>query len=96
MVVGIVVWGLSFGGAGTQLQTASSDAAGGEADLATAMIATVWNTAIAADGIVGGALLDWGGAGTFAWAVLPLVIAALATATLARKNGFRPGARAHA
>lgn len=96
MVVGIIVWGLSFGGAGTQLQTASSDAAGGGADLATAMIATVWNTAIAAGGIVGGALLDWGGAGTFAWAVLPLVMAALATATLARKHGFRPGTRAQA
>jgi predicted MFS family arabinose efflux permease len=93
MALGVVVWGLSFGGAGTQLQTASSDAAGGGADLATAMIATVWNTAIAAGGLFGGVLLDRAGAGSFSWAVLPLVIAALSIAAVSRKHGFKPGAR---
>jgi predicted MFS family arabinose efflux permease len=96
MVLGTVVWGASFGGAGTQLQTASSDAAGGGAELATAMIATVWNTAIAAGGVLGGVLLHASGAGSFAWVVLPLVLAALAIATVARNHGFRPGPRVQA
>jgi len=95
-IVAIIVWGLSFGGAGTKLQTAAADAAGPGADLATAMIATVWNTAIAAGGILGGVLLAHWGAGTFSWAMFPLILAALAMAAAARKHGFKPGARAHA
>ena len=52
VIAGIAVWGLSFGGAATQLQTASADAAGNGVDLANAMITTVWNSAIAAGGIL--------------------------------------------
>lgn len=93
-VVGVLLWGLSFGGAATQLQTASADAAGPGVDLANAMITTVWNSAIAAGGIVGGVLLDHLGAGTFAWAALGLSLAALCIAFGARRHGFTPGPRA--
>ncbi len=96
VIAGVLLWGLSFGGAATQLQTASADAAGDGVDLANAMITTVWNSAIAAGGIVGGLLLDRLGAGAFAWAVLALSLIALSIAFGARRYGFKPGPRAHA
>lgn len=96
VIAGIVLWGLSFGGAATQLQTASADAAGDGVDLANAMITTVWNSAIAAGGIVGGILLDRSGASAFPWAVLVLSLFALCIAFGARRHGFSPSQRAHA
>ena len=95
VIAGIVMWGLSFGGAATQLQTASADAADDGVDLANAMITTVWNSAIAAGGIVGGLLLDQSGAGAFSWAVLVLSLIALCIAFGARRHGFTAGPRAH-
>jgi predicted MFS family arabinose efflux permease len=95
VIAGIILWGLSFGGAATQLQTASADAAGNGVDLANAMVTTVWNGAIAAGGIIGGLLLDHLGSAAFPWAVLALAIAALGIAFGARRHGFVPGPRAH-
>jgi predicted MFS family arabinose efflux permease len=92
-IAGILVWGLSFGGAATQLQTASADAAGNGVDLANAMITTVWNAAIAAGGIVGGVLLAHWGAVAFPWAVLALVAVAFCIAVSAHRHAFKPGAR---
>jgi len=94
VIAGVIVWGLSFGGASTQLQTAAGDVVGDGADLATAMIATVWNTAIAIGGITGGVLLDHLGASAFPWAMLPMILLALAVALSARSNSFKPGRRA--
>jgi predicted MFS family arabinose efflux permease len=94
VIAGIVLWGLSFGGAATQLQTASADAASDGVDLANAMITTVWNSAIAAGGILGGILLDHLGAGAFGWAALALSLVALCIAFCARRHGFIPGPRA--
>jgi predicted MFS family arabinose efflux permease len=96
VMVSVVLWGLSFGGAATQLQTASADAAGNGVDLANAMVTTVWNGAIAAGGIVGGVLLDSVGAGAFPWSVLILAAGALAIALSAHAHGFKPGPRIHA
>lgn len=93
LIAGILLWGLTFGGAATQLQTAAADAVGEGMDLATAMIATTWNTAIAAGGLVGGILLDRWGAGAFPWAMLPLILAGLAIAFSASRHGFTPGSR---
>lgn len=96
VAVGVILWGLSFGGAATQLQTASADAAGAGVDLANAMVTTIWNTAIATGGIVGGLLLDAHGPTAFPWAVLALIIAAFIMATAAHRHGFTPGPRATA
>ncbi|HWL71774.1 MAG TPA: hypothetical protein VNS22_25810 [Geminicoccus sp.] len=85
-----------LGGAATQLQTASADAAGSGVDLANAMVTTVWNGAIAAGGILGGLLLDHFGAGAFPWAVLALSLLALGIAFRADRHGFPPGPRMHA
>lgn len=94
VAIAMVLWGLSFGGAATQLQTASADAAGAGVDLANAMVTTIWNTAIAAGGIAGGLLLDSYGPTAFSWAVFVLIVAALSVATASRRHGFRPGPRA--
>ncbi len=94
--VAVLVWGLSFGGAATQLQTAAGDAAAEGVDLANAMITTTWNTAIAAGGLIGGALLGRWGAIALAPTALALALAALAVALAARRHAFKPGPRAAA
>ncbi len=59
--IGMAVWGGSFGGAATLLQTALADAAGDGADVALSLNVVAWNSAIAGSGVVGGVLLDrWG------------------------------------
>ena len=88
------VWGLTFGGAATLLQTASADAAGDGTDVAQAMVTTAWNAAIAGGGILGGLLLGGFGAGSFPLAMLVAVLAALAAAWHAKAHGFPSGPRA--
>jgi predicted MFS family arabinose efflux permease len=74
-----MLWGLAFGGAATMFQTASARAAGHSADVAQAMIVTVWNIAIASGALVGGILLDRVGAGILPWVgFVVLIVAALA------------------
>ncbi len=90
----VAVWGATFGGASTLLNTAAADAAGEGVDVAVAMVTTVWNLAIAGGGIVGAAILTVFGAGFLPSAVLAAALAALAVAWRARVSGFPPGARA--
>lgn len=91
--VGVFIWGLTFGGAATLLQTALADAAGSGADVALSMNVVVWNSAIAGAGILGGVLLDQWGVQSFPWVVLVLLLLSLAIATKARDGGFPQGAR---
>lgn len=89
------VWGITFGGAATQLQTALADTAGKEADIALSMNVVVWNTAIAGGSILGGILLDTGGVATFPPAVFVLALVAFSIAYAAQNDGFPPGNRRH-
>lgn len=89
----MAIWGITFGGAGTLLQTASADAAGDGMDVAQAMVATIWNVAIAGGGLAGGMLLDGYGAASFPWAMLALLLVALCIAWRARRYSFKPGRR---
>lgn len=91
--LGVAVWGLSFGGAATLLQTALADAAGEGADVALSLNVVAWNSAIAASGVAGGVLLETWGAASFPWAMLLLIALAFALAWGARCHGFKPGAR---
>ena len=90
---GIFVWGLSFGGAATLLQTALADAAGEGADVALSMNVVVWNSAIAAGALTGGVLLDQAGVGVFPWVLLALLLAGLWIVFSARTHGFPKGQR---
>ncbi len=86
--VAVAVWGLTFGGSGALLQTASAEAAGPGADVAQSILVTVWNIAIAGGGIVGGVLLETSGVGAFPWALLALLLPGLLIAWASRAHGF--------
>ncbi|WP_045048161.1 MFS transporter [Rouxiella chamberiensis] len=91
--VAVMVWGGSFGGASTQMQTAAADSAGSHVDVVQAMVTTAWNLAIASGGVVGGLLLDNIGAISFPWVILGLMSVAYVIAYYAKKHAFRTGAR---
>lgn len=93
-ILAVLAWGLSFGGAATQLQTALADAAGDGVDLANAMLTTAWNSAIAAGGIAGGLLLEHLGARSLAWTVFLMATFTLVVAHRAHRHAFKPGRRA--
>ncbi|MER0041035.1 MULTISPECIES: MFS transporter [unclassified Pseudomonas] len=93
LYVGVFVWGLTFGGAATLLQTALADAAGSGADVAMSMNVVIWNSAIAAAGLSGGLLLGQFGVGVFPWAMLALLVIALWIASAASQHGFPVGQR---
>jgi len=86
--VAVAAWGLTFGGSGALLQTASAEAAGPGADVAQSILVTVWNIAIAGGGIVGGVLLETSGVGAFPWALLALLLPGLLIAWTSRAHGF--------
>ncbi len=90
---GVFVWGLTFGGAATLLQTALADAAGEGADVALSMNVVVWNSAIAGGGVLGGVLLGHWGAGAFAWVMVLVLLISLTIAFRARAHGFVRGER---
>lgn len=91
-LVGIVAWGVSFGGAPTLLQTAIADAAGAEADVAQSMLVTVFNLAVAAGGVLGGVLLTTGGPRSLPGAALAAALVALVVVVAARR-AFPSGQR---
>ncbi|MBE1575643.1 MFS transporter [Amycolatopsis roodepoortensis] len=88
--VAVTLWGLGWGGIPTLLQTAAAQAGdkGGAADIAQAMLVTLWNAAMAGGGIAGGVLLDGFGAESFPWSVLVLLVPTLAVVLVARRHGF--------
>ncbi|NVD40982.1 MFS transporter [Ensifer sp. HO-A22] len=90
--LGVVAWGVAFGGAPTLFQTASAKAAGGEADAAQSMIVTAWNAAMAGGGLAGGLLLESAGAAILPVVVLAILLPALVVALLGRQ-GFPPRSR---
>ncbi|WP_258394514.1 MFS transporter [Paenibacillus sp. MDMC362] len=85
----VALWGFTFGGAATMLQTALADASGEEGvDIVMPINTTVWNLAIAGGGIVGGALLEFIGVNSFPGVLLILLLIALAIAWSSKKHGF--------
>lgn len=93
VVLTVIVWGWSFGGASTQMQTAAADSAGNHVDVVQAMVTTAWNLAIASGGVIGGVLLNNAGAASFPWAVMAFMAIALFIAYVGKNHAFRPGAR---
>lgn len=89
----IALWGMTYGGAPTLLQTACADAAGQGGDVAQSMLVTVWNCAIALGGIIGGLLLAGAGVEWFGGVVLVLIALAWLLAVAGRGSGFVAGRR---
>jgi predicted MFS family arabinose efflux permease len=87
----VALWGLSFGGAATLLQTAQANASGEEGvGIVMPINTTVWNLAIAGGGMAGGALLELIGVQSFPAALLILLLISLIIAWSAKRHGF-PG-----
>ncbi|MCP1203866.1 MFS transporter [Acetobacter oryzoeni] len=90
---GVSIWGLTFGGAATLLQTALADAAQEGADVALSMNVVAWNSAIAGGGLLGGLLLNLWGAASFPWVMMGLLICGFGIVWHARLHGFPQGHR---
>nr|WP_233167977.1 MFS transporter [Paenibacillus roseus] len=88
IILGIAVWGLTFGGAATLLQTAIAQAGGKSADIAQSMLVTAWNVAIGGGGIIGGFLLQLLGAKFLPGSLILLLLPSLLAAWQAKKHGF--------
>ncbi len=89
VLIAVAIWGLTFGGAPTLLQTALADSAGEHADVAQSILVTIFNLAVAGGGLLGGLVIDAVGAAWLPWTLLPLIVIALATAWQAKAHGFR-------
>lgn len=87
--ISIVLWGMSFGGAPTLLQTALADVAGDGADIAQSMLVTVFNLAFAGSGVIGGVLLETWGASAIPWVTLALLLPGLLIVSIAKRHAFR-------
>ncbi|WP_442954870.1 MFS transporter [Paenibacillus sp. SYP-B4298] len=88
ILLSVAVWGLTFGGAATLLQTAIAQAGGKSADIAQSMLVTAWNVAIGGGGMSGGFLLELLGAGFLPGSLIILLIPSLFVAWQAKKHGF--------
>ncbi|MBT2287649.1 MFS transporter [Paenibacillus albidus] len=87
----VTVWGLTFGGAATLLQTALAGASGeSKVDMVMPINTTVWNLAIAAGGVAGGILLEDLGTGSFSLTLFILSFLALFVAWSAKRHSFPP------
>ncbi|KAA9000492.1 MFS transporter [Affinibrenneria salicis] len=89
----MVLWGITFGGAGTLLQTAMADTAGTDGDVAQSLIVVTWNLAIAGGGALGGVMLDSVPLRLFLLAALLLIALSALVVWRASAAGFRPGHR---
>ncbi|MFK4300863.1 putative MFS family arabinose efflux permease [Paenibacillus sp. RC254] len=84
----VALWGLTFGGAATLLQTALAETAGESADVAQSMLVTAWNLAIGGGGLLGGILLETLGVRSFPWTLLILMLLAFVVSWGAKEHGF--------
>ncbi|SFM40966.1 MFS transporter [Pelosinus propionicus] len=87
--IGVIMWGLTFGGAATLLQTALAETVKDEAvDMVMSINTTVWNLAIASGALTGGILLKTIGPSSFSGAMFVLLLLALFTALKSKQHGF--------
>nr|WP_309272580.1 MFS transporter [Paenibacillus sp.] len=89
MYAAVAIWGLTYGGSPTLLQTAIAETAGESADVGQSMLVTVWNLAIGGGGLVGAILFETIGVGSFPWALCILLLLGLIIAWRAKEHGFR-------
>lgn len=95
VVCALIGWGIAFGGSATQFQTASANAAGsaGAADVANAMVTTVFNLAIFAAGAAGAVIVDRVGAQFIPVMMGLLSVVALGIVAAGRKHAFSASRR---
>ncbi|WP_245934448.1 MFS transporter [Arthrobacter psychrolactophilus] len=77
VIVALILWGVAFGGAAPQLQTAISQASGENADVANSLLGVAFNVAIFAAGVLGAVLIS-----SYDGIVLPILMVGLAATAL--------------
>lgn len=82
------LWGLSFGGAATLLQTAVADAAAHASDIAQSLLVTCWNVGVAGAGVADGMLLGREGPEALPWTALALLAVGPTVTVAANQHGF--------
>lgn len=87
-LLAIVLWGIAFGGAATHLQTAMSEAAGENADVANAMLTTSFNLAIFAGGALGAVVVEGAGARMLPAGLIVLALIAFAVVGCSGRTAF--------
>ncbi|MFF4866165.1 MFS transporter [Streptomyces sp. NPDC001231] len=90
-VVGLVLWGLGFGGAATQMQTALAEAAGPDTDVAVSVFTVAFNLAIAIGGVIGGVLVEGAGATGLPVAMGAAALVPFGAVLLSRRTAFPTG-----
>lgn len=91
----ILVWGASFGGMPTVFQSATARVAKGNAELATAVLTTIYNLGIFGGGAVGGLLLSYSGTASLAGFTLIIASLSLAVVMKGRDHAFPRGFAQH-
>jgi predicted MFS family arabinose efflux permease len=86
--VGVFLWGLSFGGMPTIIQAAASRIAQSESELATAMIATIYNVGIFGGSWIGGLALASAGLSGLFWIVVAAMVASLIIVLAGKRVAF--------
>lgn len=88
VLTAIVLWGVAFGGAAAQLQTAISAASGENADVANSMLGVAFNLAIFAAGVAGAVVVGNVGGLALPVMMIGLALTAMLMAALGRRTAF--------
>jgi predicted MFS family arabinose efflux permease len=88
LYIAAAAWGLTFGGATTLFLTAGSRAAGAAADVAQALMVTVFNVGIALGGFVGGLLLATFGIEVIPWVAFVIMVPTALSVVVFREHAF--------
>jgi predicted MFS family arabinose efflux permease len=91
VLLALALWGIAFGGAATQLQTAMGEARGSNGDVANALLTVSFNLAIFAGGVTGAVLIDSHDGLVLPGVMIALALAALVVVLTARRSAFPVG-----
>lgn len=86
--IAAVAWGLGFGGSTTLFTTTASRVGGQSADIAQALVVTVFNLGIGGGGVVGGTILAAVGVHALPWAALALMVPTVLATLLCTTYAF--------
>lgn len=87
---GIVLWGISFGGLPSLLQTATISAIKGLPEIGSSITVTVYNIGVFSGAFIGGLILDYTGPGAIPWTSFLLMVIVVSLVVMGRKFAF-PG-----
>ena len=90
VLTAVVLWGVAFGGAATQLQTAMAETSGENADVANSLVGVAFNVAIFGGGVAGAVLITFDDGLGLPTVMIALALVAFCVAFAARRSAFPP------